>query len=77
MRGTKSAAGTKSAKINDKLARLEDEQSELGQQDNMATQDIIPLQNLHQMCRDRSQFLMTSITSPDLRFEAIDLIHDR
>lgn len=77
MRATKTSAGTRSANINDKLARLEDEQSELGRQDDMATQDIIPLQNLHQMCRDRVQSLMTRITSPDLRFEAIDLIHDR
>lgn len=68
------AEGASPANINEKLANLEAEQAELGRQDDTATQDIIPLPNLHQLYRDRVQSLMTSITALDLRSEAIDLI---
>ena len=75
MRATKTAAWTGPVDINDKLARLEAAQSELGRQDDTATQAIIPLP--HKIYKDHVQSVMTSIAAFNLRSEAIDLIHDR
>ena len=68
------ADGTSPANINNRLAKLEAEKLELSQQDETASQDIVPLPNLHQMYKDRVASLMSSVTAPDIRAEAIGLI---
>lgn len=68
------AEGASPANINNRLTRLEAEQLELSQQDETASQDVVPLPNLHQMYKDRVASLMSSITTPEIRAEAIGLI---